>query len=96
MITNSNPIGSSQTVNNAPLRPRRNPSEAPPPAESDSLSTTNATRLQAALAKTPILRSEVVARASALAADPSYPSAEIIGKIGRLLARSKDLSLQED
>ena len=53
-------------------------------------------RLHAALAKTPAIRPEVVERAAALATDPDYPSVAIMGKIGRLLAQSKDLSLKEN
>ena len=48
------------------------------------------------MARTPALRMEVIERATALAKDPGYPSTAILGKIGRLIAQSKDLSLQED
>lgn len=97
MITNTNNLGSVPTPNNAALRPSNSRAQAPQvDASSDSLTTSHMTRLQAALAETPALRPEVIERASALAKDPGYPSFEIMGKIGRLLAQSKDLSLQED
>jgi len=41
-----------------------------------------------ALAETPAVRAEAVARGRALVADPNYPNAEHINAIARLLARS--------
>jgi hypothetical protein len=97
MITNTNNLGAIPTPSN--VAPRTSTFRAEQPqalAAADSLSTDNITRLKLALEQTPALRPEVIERASALAKDPGYPSAEIMGKIGRLLARSRDLSLQED
>jgi hypothetical protein len=99
MITNTNNLGSVPTPANAALRPSTPRTELPQAAAAaagDSLSTDHASRLRAALAQTPALRPEVIERASALAKDPGYPSVAIMGKIGRLLAQSKDLSLQEN
>ncbi|MBI3885839.1 MAG: hypothetical protein HY302_08960 [Opitutae bacterium] len=58
----------------------------------DHLSTAHSQALSAALARTPEARPEVVARGKALAADPSYPSAEIIGRVSALIVRSADLT----
>lgn len=97
MITNTKnlgPLPSTSSVALRPTPPRVATSQAG--ASIDTLSTDHISQLRAALAQTPALRSEVIERASALAKDPGYPSAEIIGKMGRLIAQSKDQSLQED
>lgn len=97
MITNTNNLGSVPTPANVSPRPSLPRAELPQglPAN-DSLNTEHAARLNAALAQTPALRPEVIERASALAKDPGYPSTAIMGKIGLLLAQSKDLSLEEN
>ena len=97
MITNTNNLGSVPSPIRAALRP--NTARSAPPlaaSASDSLSTANASRLQAALAQTPALRAEVIDRVTPLATDPTYPSPAILGKIGLMLAQSKDPSKQED
>jgi hypothetical protein len=48
--------------------------------------------LRAGLDQVPEIRPEVVARARALAADPSYPSDEIIRHVSSLIVNSPDLS----
>jgi hypothetical protein len=97
MITNTTNLGSVPTPNTVPLRtPSARPAPQTVPTASDSLSTSNASRLQEALAQTPAIRPEVIKRVTPLATDPNYPSPEIMGRIGRLLTQSKDLSLQED
>ncbi len=48
--------------------------------------------LRASLQQVPEIRPEVVERARALAADPAYPSAEVIGKISAAIVNSPDLS----
>ena len=58
----------------------------------ERLSTDQSQALRAALARTPEVRSEVVARGRALAADPAYPSPEIIGRLSALIVRSDDLT----
>jgi hypothetical protein len=69
------------------------PSKAPFKTKTnDRLSTENTSRLRAALAQQPEIRPEVVERGRALAADPSYPSPEIIRKISAMIVQSPDLS----
>lgn len=58
----------------------------------ERLSTEHSQALQAALARTPEIRPEVVARGKALAADPSYPSAAIISGLSAMMVRSEDLT----
>jgi len=53
----------------------------------DTLATASAETLRRALVEQPEIRPEVVARARALAADPSYPSQAILQKVaGQILA----------
>lgn len=56
----------------------------------DTLSTHQAQRVQAALAREPAIRPEVMARAASLAADPSYPPRNVIDQVARLIVRSPD------
>jgi hypothetical protein len=62
----------------------------------DRFSPENTTALKAALQSQPEIRAEVVARARALAADPSYPSPEILRQVGAAILGSPDLSEQAD
>lgn len=48
--------------------------------------------LRASLQQVPEIRPEVVERARALAADPAYPSADIINKVSATIVNSPDLS----
>lgn len=59
---------------------------------SDRFSAANSTALHASLAAQPEIRPEIVARGRALAADPSYPSPEVLRQIGVALLRAPDLS----
>ncbi len=59
---------------------------------SDSLSTASAQLLRAKLSSEPEIRPDVVARGRALAADPSYPSATIIGAVASKIVLSSDPS----
>lgn len=95
MITNTNHVGSTPTHALDPRRERASSSSVAAHRE-DSLSTTHATDLKAALSRTETLRPEVVERASQLALEPSYPSADIIVKVADLLASSQDLSEEQD
>jgi hypothetical protein len=61
-------------------------------ATADRLSTEDSQRLQAALSQHAEIRPEVVARGRALAADPTYPSPQIIRKISEMILQSPDLS----
>lgn len=58
----------------------------------DTLATESAATLRRALSEQPEIRPEVVERARALAADPSYPSADIIKRVGEQILGSPDLS----
>jgi|HubBroStandDraft_1064217.scaffolds.fasta_scaffold347442_3 hypothetical protein len=69
---------------NGPSKPR--------PGAADSLSTAGAELLKAKLASEPEIRPEVVARGRELAADPSYPSAGIMGNVARQILQSPDPS----
>ncbi len=58
----------------------------------DQFSAENSAALRSALASQPEIRPEVVARGRALAADASYPSAEILRHVGNKILNSPDLS----
>ena len=60
------------------------------PDNTDQFSAENTAALRVALNRTPEVRPEVVARGRALAADPSYPSAEILRKVGEAIIKSPD------
>ncbi len=64
----------------------------PPTQRPDQLSTENAEHLKSVLAAQPEIRPEVVERAKALAADPDYPSLDILKRVGGLILASPDLS----
>lgn len=58
----------------------------------DQISTENAEFLKAELKRQPEVRPEAVARARELAADPSYPSLEILRNVAGQILGSPDLS----
>ena len=62
----------------------------------DRFSPENSKALQDALADQPAIRSEVVARGRELAADPSYPSPQILSKVSEVILRSPDPLDQAD
>ena len=62
------------------------------PDSGDQFSAENSAALKVALTQQPEVRPEVVARGRALAADPSYPSPEILRKVGEVIISSPDLS----
>jgi hypothetical protein len=62
---------------------------------SDKLSIENAALLRAELTRQPEIRADVVERARALAADPSYPSIQVLQQVGRAILNSPDLSEDE-
>ena len=76
-------------VHHTPTPPERGP--AP-----DRFSPENSAALQTALQRQPAIRPEVVARARELAADPSYPSTEILSLVGKIILGSPDLTEQAD
>lgn len=59
---------------------------------SDQLSTDSAAALRTSLAQSPAIRPEVVARARALAADPTYPSVAIMRRVAQQIIAAPDLS----
>lgn len=67
----------------------------PPSIRPDRISTEGGAALQAALARQPAIRPEVVERARALAADPGYPSPAIMQRIAAQIVGSPDLSEDE-
>ncbi len=58
----------------------------------DQIHIDKAAVLRASLQQVPEIRPEVVERARALAADPAYPSDDIIRHIGATIVNSPDLS----
>lgn len=56
----------------------------------DRFSPENTVVLRSALQQQPAVRPEVVARARALAADPAYPSSEILRRVGEAVLNSPD------
>ena len=62
----------------------------------DRFSPENSAALQSALQNQPAIRPEVVARARALAADPNYPSTQILSQVSKIILGSPDLSEQAD
>ena len=61
----------------------------------ESLSAQNTDALRNALASTPEVRPEVVAKGRQLAADSNYPSRVIIEKLAELITQSADLTNQD-
>ena len=68
------------------------PAVRPLPPQQDSVSTDNLDGLHAALTQQPEIRPEVVAKGVALAADPNYPSAEVLNRVAGLILNAPDLS----
>lgn len=87
----------STTSTDRALRPEASPLSGQPALRAaklrpDTLSTASVAALRDTLAAQPEIRPEVVARARALAADPDYPSAAIIQRIGQQILGAPDLS----
>jgi len=61
-------------------------------ASSDQFSSESTLRLKETLNRQPEIRPEVLARARALAADPDYPSKEIMRDVARQILSAPDLS----
>jgi len=62
------------------------------PPQEDSVSTANINGLRAALASQPEIRPDVVARGQALAADPNYPSMDVIQHVAGMILNAPDPS----
>ena len=58
----------------------------------DQFKSAQAAQLREALARTPEIRPEVVERGKQLAADPGYPSPEILRKVAETILHSPDPS----
>jgi len=67
----------------------------PLPTRPDRISTESAAFLRSELARQPAVRSEVVARARTLAADPNYPPPSVIKSVAQQILRAPDLSEDE-
>ncbi len=63
-----------------------------PASRPDQISTENAAFLRAELQRQPEIRPEVVARARALADDPSYPSTAVLKDVAAKILAAPDLS----
>jgi hypothetical protein len=61
----------------------------------DRIATEHAAFLRAALDRQPAIRPEVVARARALAADPSYPPPAVLRSVAQKILAAPDLSDDE-
>ena len=72
------------TASQAPFR-----RELPQP---DRISIESAAFLRAELARQPEIRSDMVARARMLAADPAYPHSEALQKVAEQILNAPDLS----
>ena len=88
---------SSTSSTDRTVRPELLPASAPAAARPaalrpDQISTESAAFLQAELSRQPAIRPDVVARGLALAADPNYPSPEIIKGVAAQILASPDLS----
>lgn len=77
------------------LAPVAKPVVSPESARADRISTEQAEFLRAALARQPEVRPEVVARGRELAADPSYPSLDVLRHVAGQILASPDLSESE-
>jgi hypothetical protein len=93
MITNTTPVGSTPITLADPRRVRAERSDQA--QNEDSLSIQSAVGLQNALAVTPEIRPEVLARAEKLAVDLNYPPRQIIEGIAHLIALSRDPSIEQ-
>lgn len=74
------------------LAPVAKPVARPEATRSDRISTEQAEFLRAALERQPAVRPEVVARGRELAADPSYPSMEVLRNVAGQILAAPDLS----
>jgi len=66
--------------------------QRPRPSPEDQLSTAGSELLRAKLAGEPEVRPEAVARGRALAADPNYPSLEVVRSVASKILASPDPS----
>lgn len=88
----SNSIGSQRTTALTPSSSHAAPAKKIESPSADSLSTSNAEALKQALASSPEIRPEVVARGRELAADPTYPPRQIIEQLAKMFTAASDPS----
>lgn len=91
---------SSTTSTDRAARPELAPTAGPSTGKShasrpDRISTESAVFLRAELERQPEIRPEVVARARALADDPSYPPIETLREVAKQILGSPDLTEDE-
>lgn len=77
--------GNSEVARTAKLQAAAQTRE-PANAESDAVDLSRGSRLETSLKASPEVRSEMVAKAKALIADDSYPSAEVINHVAKVIA----------
>lgn len=91
MIQPTSPFSGHARTNAATSHtPARAQAEAPTAETGERLSRAQTDTLQSALKNTPEVRSDVVARGKALAADPTWPPRQIIEQLTKLIVESRD------
>ncbi len=93
MISSTSP--SDRTPHAGSVPPGGHPTARPHSPQPDQISIEQAAFLKVALERQPEIRSEVVARGRALAADPSYPPPEVLQRISEMILAAPDLSEDE-
>jgi hypothetical protein len=88
----SSTSSSDRTVRPDPVSSPGSASVRPNSPRPDRISTESAALLRSELVRQPEVRPEVVERGRALAADPNYPSAQVIQSVARRILASPDLS----
>jgi hypothetical protein len=91
MINSTNPLSAQPATPEVALNPSATYAR-PAAAAADRLSTDSAEFLKAKMADDPAVRPDMVARGRQLAADPNYPSAQVIGSVARQILQAPDLS----
>jgi hypothetical protein len=86
--SSSSPAARTDAIAAAATPPAGRPAAGP----SDQIHIDKAATLRAALQQVPEVRPEVVERARALAADPTYPSDAIVRHVSAAIVNSPDLS----
>jgi hypothetical protein len=77
------------TMSSSPIEPQAPSTPAPAAPSPDPVVVHRVAALLAALENKPEVRSEVVARGRALAADPSYPPPDIINKLAGMVVGNR-------
>jgi hypothetical protein len=90
MITTTS--SADRTTRPEQLAPAAKPAARPEAVRTDRISTEQAEFLRAALTRHPEIRPEFVTRGRELAADPSYPSFEVLRNVAGQILSAPDLS----